>query len=171
MRLRTLALCVAILGTGACATGGGPLPPSSPSPVLGKPAPDFNKRTLSGSRIDTATLRGQVLVVEFFAQYCEPCRKTLPQVERLQSKVSGVQFIGISIDEYESTARELVAAYGLSFPVIHDAGGLRGRFRVTDLPATFVISPDGVVHWVRIGGSGSTESDIEKAIAAARGED
>lgn len=151
-----------------CATSGGPPPPSSPSPLLDQPAPDFAKRTLDGSRIDTAQLRGKVVVVEFFAQYCEPCRKTLPAVQKLHARSGGdVQFIGVSIDEYESTAREIAQAHGLSYPIVHDAGGLRGRFRVTELPATFVIDPDGITRWVRVGGSGSTESDLERAIAAA----
>jgi thiol-disulfide isomerase/thioredoxin len=166
--IRQLAIVAALAGSTACASSGGPPPPSSPSPLLDQPAPDFAKRTLQGDRLDTAQLRGKVVVVEFFAQYCEPCRKTLPAVEKLHARSGGdVQFIGVSIDEYESTAREIAQAYGLTYPVIHDAGGLRGRFRVTDLPATFVIDPQGVTRWVRIGGSGSTESDLEKAIAAA----
>lgn len=166
--LRSPLLSAAVFLASACATASGPPAPSSPSPILGKEAPDFTKRTLDGSRIDTAQLEGKVVVVEFFAQYCEPCRKTLPAVQRLHARSGGeVQIIGVSIDEYESKAREIVTAYGLTFPVVHDAGGVRGRFRVTQLPATFVIDPEGVVHWVRIGGSGSTEQDLERAIASA----
>lgn len=166
--LGQLFLAAILAGATACATASGPPSPSSPSPILGKQAPSFSKRTLDGSRIDTAELAGKVVVVEFFAQYCEPCRKTLPSVQRLHTRSGGeVQIIGVSIDEYESKAREIVSTYGLTFPVIHDVGGLRGRFRVTQLPATFVIDPAGTVYWVRIGGSGSTEQDLERAIASA----
>jgi peroxiredoxin len=154
----------------ACASAGGPPPTSSPSPLLGKPAPEFDRRTLDGGRIDTSQLRGKVVVVEFFAEYCEPCRRTLPVVQRLHARSRGdVQFIGVSIDEYESTARAIAGDFGLTYPVIHDAGGLRGRFRVTDLPATFVIDTEGTLNWVRVGGSGSTESELQRAIAQARG--
>jgi peroxiredoxin len=137
--------------------------------VLGHPAPDFARRTLAGERLDTTSMRGKVIVLEFFAQYCQPCRQTLPAVQKLHARSNGdVSFIGVSIDEYESTAREIAAGLGLTFPVVHDAGGIRGRYRVTDLPATFVIDPGGRVTWVRIGGSGSTESELARAIASAR---
>jgi thiol-disulfide isomerase/thioredoxin len=168
MRALPFALAFALA---ACATSGGPPPPSSPSPLLDAALPDFDRRTLDGGRIDTAQLRGRVVVVEFFATYCAPCRDTLPAVQRLHTRLGReVAFVGVNIDEYESKAREMATAFGLSFPVVHDAGGVRGRFRVTDLPATFVADPDGVVRWVRVGGSGSTGDELERAIAAARGE-
>ena len=77
-------------------------------------------------------------------------------------------FIGISEDEYASDAQSLVDGFGLSFPVVHDQGNvLAGRFRVSEMPVTFVIDGQGVVQWV--GGPGQDEDDLASAIAAYAG--
>ncbi len=166
-------LTLAALGGGVlvgCAGGGdgGPLPPSSPSPKLGEPMPKIDKRSIAGEQVDSSQMAGKVVVVEFFAEYCQPCQKTLPAVQKLSQKMPDVVFVGVSIDGYESPARAMAQKHGVTFPVIHDKGSLRGRYRVTDLPSTFVVDTTGKVFWVRVGGNGYTESELTKAIAAAR---
>ena len=170
MRSLRRAALVGVLFLAACAAGGdgGPLPPSSPSPKLGEPMPKIDKRTLTGEQLDSSQMAGKVVVVEFFAEYCQPCQKTLPAVQKLSQKMPDVVFIGVSIDEYQSSAEAMATKHGISFPVVHDRGALRGRYRVTDLPSTFVIDTTGEVFWVRVGGNGYTESELTKAIAAAR---
>jgi peroxiredoxin len=127
--------------------------------------PDFRRRTLAGSELDTKALRGRVVVVKFFAEYCAPCTRTLPAVENLSRELESVQFIGVSEDERRATAESLVERYRLSFPVVHDAGQvLSGRYRVSDLPSTFVIDRHGNVRWV--GGAEQTEADLKRAIEA-----
>jgi peroxiredoxin len=154
-----LALAMAALGCGPAAP-----PPSAPSAVLGKKLPDFKRRTLRGDAIDTKRAAGQLVVVKFFAKYCEPCKKTLPAAERLHRKSRDVTFIGIAEDEYQDDVEEMVQSYGLSFPIVHDRGNvLAGRFRVTVLPATFVSDAAGTIRWV--GGEHQTENDLEAAIA------
>lgn len=173
MRFRSglaLALALAAAPVACAGSSGSPgvMAPSSPSPLLGQEAPNISKRTLAGERIDTGDAAGQVIVVEFFAEYCKPCQETVPQVQKLADKQKDVMFVGVSLDEYQSSAQAMVAKHGVTFPVVHDAGGLRGRFRVTELPATFVIEPGGNVHWVRIGGNGAAGSELAAAIADAK---
>lgn len=89
------------------------------------------------------------MVVKFFASYCEPCTRTLPDAERLKKARPDVLVLGINEDEYQQTARDLVSEYGLTFPVIHDTDNvLAGRFRVRDMPVTFVLDREGKVRWV-----------------------
>jgi cytochrome c biogenesis protein CcmG/thiol:disulfide interchange protein DsbE len=127
--------------------------------------PDFRRRTLAGSELDTKALRGRVVVVKFFAEYCAPCTRTLPAVESLSRELEGVQFIGVSEDERRTTAEDLVARYRLSFPVVHDTGQvLSGRYRVSELPKTFVVDKAGKVRWV--GGAEQTEDELRAAIEA-----
>ena len=129
--------------------------------------PDFKRRTLDGKTADTKAARGQVLVLKFFAKYCEPCKKTLPAAERLHRQYTDVMFIGISEDEYRSDAKKIVDTYGLSFPVVHDAGNsLSGRYRVSEMPVTFVIDKSGAVRWV--GATKQTKEGLRLAIEAAK---
>ncbi len=140
-------------------------PPSAPSRIHGAAMPDFDRPVLSGGSVDTRALRGRVVVVKFFAEYCEPCKRTLPAAESLHRRHEEVAFIGISEDDSERTARDLIARYGLSFPVVLDRGQvLAGRYRVREIPVTFVMDARGVVRWV--GGPEQTQSDLERAIEA-----
>lgn len=148
------------------------MPPSfaqsslSPAGAETKPLPDFQRRTLEGQSLDTKSLRGKVVVVKFFAKYCEPCKQTLPWVERFAEGHPGVAIIGIAEDEHESDVRDVVAEYRLSFPVVHDSGNiLSGRYRVSDLPVTFVADGQGKIRWV--GGPGQTEEQLEAAVSAS----
>jgi peroxiredoxin len=143
-------------------------PPSMDHPLLGKALPEVQRPSLAGPRVDLASLRGKVVVVKFFAAYCEPCMRTLPEAQRVHERQSAeVAVVGVSEDERASEARELVARFGLTFPVVHDAGNvLSGRFRVREMPVVFVADRSGVVRWV--GGPGQAPSDTERAVRAAR---
>ena len=81
------------------------LPASSPSPLVGSAVPDFRRPTLDGATFDTKAERGHVVVVKFFAKYCEPCRKTLPETERLHRARPEITIVGVDEDEHESDAR------------------------------------------------------------------
>jgi thiol-disulfide isomerase/thioredoxin len=164
--MRALVL-LAILAAGCSAT----MPPSyrnplAPAGVETKAFPDFKRKTIDGAPFDTAQSRGKVVVVKFFAKFCEPCKTSLPWFQRFAVENPKVVVVGIAEDERESDVRELVQAYGLTFPVIQDTGNaLSGRFRVTDLPITFVADPSGRVRWV--GGPGQTEAQLEAAVSAS----
>jgi peroxiredoxin len=135
--------------------------------------PDFQRRTLAGGRVDTETLRGRVVVIEFFARYCEPCTRTLPVAEALHRELPDVSFIGVAIDERRSDVLEMVSDHDLTFPIVHDPGtSVAGRYRVTELPITFVAARDGTIRWV--GGpdldEGALRSVIEGVGARRTGE-
>lgn len=151
---------------GACARP--TFPPSSAHPLLGKHLPALHHRfTLDGQPLDEAQLAGKPVLVKFFADYCRPCRATLPAAEKIHEAHPEVAFVGIDEDESEETAGALARRYGLSFPVVHDEGNvLSGRFRVSILPSTFVADAAGTVRWV--GGEGQTEEDLLRAVEAAR---
>jgi peroxiredoxin len=139
------------------------LPPSAASELLGTPVPDFTRQALDGAPVDTVKLRGSTVVLKFFAEHCEPCKRTLPETERLHHENPRVAFVGVSADDYAATARALGRQFGLSFPIVHDAGrALQSRFRVTELPVTFVVDRTGMVRWV--GGPAQSERDLAQTI-------
>lgn len=141
-------------------------PPSSPSVLLGRTLPHVKGRALSGEFIEPTTLQRRPMVVKFFAEYCAPCTRTLPETERLCREFPNVRCLGISEDGSAIVAARVADRYQLSFPVLHDRGQLlRGRFRATELPLTVVADRDGIVRWV--GGPGQRESELRQAIIAA----
>ena len=149
------------------ACGGGPLPPSAPSALLAQALPGFKRPTLAGSMIDTAASRGQVVVVKFFARYCEPCKRTFPVAEELHQKPPEVVVVGVAEDERAPDMSEVVDTYHLSFPIVNDVSNvLSRRYRVSDMPATFVADAAGKIVWV--GGPENTETGVASAIEAAK---
>jgi thiol-disulfide isomerase/thioredoxin len=161
----------AALATLASLTGvacGPPVfPPSASHPLLGAHLPDIHRQSLDGHQVDKGSLSGTPVLVKFFADYCQPCKETLPAAERIHEAYPDVMFVGVDEDESGDTARDVARRYGLSFPVVHDASNvLAGRFRVSSMPMTFVADATGTIRW--IGAEGQTEQDIRQAVQAAR---
>jgi cytochrome c biogenesis protein CcmG/thiol:disulfide interchange protein DsbE len=165
------ALIAMLLLVGACggsssSSSGGAASPSSKSSLLGKAAPSFKREALDGSAVQVAQ-PGKVVVVKFVAKYCQPCVRTLPAIEKLHAKHPEIIVVGISEDEDVKDARELVATYNLTFPMVHDNQQvLAARYRVSDLPVTYVLDGKGNVAWV--GGPEKTEDDLVSAIESTK---
>ena len=163
-RVRGLLLIV----TTIAACGAPRYPPSSNHALLGRRLPEIHhQETLDGARFDSGELRGKPVLVKFFADYCEPCKATLPAAERVHAAHPDVLFIGIDEDERIDTAEAVAKRFGLTFPVLYDRGNvLSGRFRVSAMPMSFVADADGVIRWV--GDEGQTEADLTRAVEATR---
>jgi thiol-disulfide isomerase/thioredoxin len=158
-------LATIVLAT-ACSHPSYPTP--AQHPLLGQPLPSIvHRTTLDGQAFDPAQLTGKPVLVKFFADYCGPCKASLPAAERVHAAHPNVVFVGIDEDDSRETANQVVQRYGLTFPVIHDADNvLSGRFRVSSMPMTFVADTGGVIRWV--GAEGQTEDDLSRAVEAAR---
>ena len=139
------------------------LPQGATNALVGEELPAFRGATLTGAALDSEELRGKPVVIKFFAEYCVPCQRTLPAVERLRRARPDVAFVGVSEDDRAATAAAIVTKYGLSFPVLHDASKqLMETFRIRELPATFVVDRQGVVRWVA--GPAQSERDLDEAL-------
>jgi thiol-disulfide isomerase/thioredoxin len=158
---------VLLMCLGACATAGGPPPATSASPLLSSSPPRLDSRTVAGDRFGAANTQGKVTVVKFFADYCQPCKRSLPELVQLAKENPKVTFLGVSLDEDPALTIQQVQRYGMNFPVIHDAGSvLAGRFRVTHLPMVFVLDGTGKVSWV--GGPEQPEDALRRMLAHAK---
>jgi thiol-disulfide isomerase/thioredoxin len=166
-RLRSIARAGTLLAM-AAACGQPGYPASAAHPLLSQPLPAIHHRTtLDGQPFDAAQLAGKPVLVKFFADYCKPCKDTLPAAERVHETHPNVVFVGIDEDDSTETASALVQQFKLTFPVIRDeANVLSGRFRVSPMPMTFVADATGAIRWV--GGEGQTEDDLRRAVEAAR---
>ncbi|HKQ71102.1 MAG TPA: TlpA disulfide reductase family protein [Polyangiaceae bacterium] len=150
----------------SCAKNPAKTPASAPNRWLAQPMPAFHRKSVTGEDVDSEAGRDRPLVVKFFAKYCVPCQKTLPELEAIhREKGDDVVVVGISEDELPGTTIQQMKTYGLSFPVVHDAGNvLAGRFRVDQMPITFVRDKNGRVAWVS--GPGQDESELRQALDA-----
>ena len=175
MRTTRLVLAVAVVAASAgCGPAAmpasyaqNPLAPSGPTAEQTKPLPEIKRRPLDGATFDTAEARARkVTVVKFFAKYCEPCKRSLPWFQQFAKEHPEVSVLGIAEDERESDVRDVATTFGLTFPIVHDTGNaLSGRFRVTDMPITFVADKNGRIRWV--GGPDQTEAELEAAVSAS----
>jgi thiol-disulfide isomerase/thioredoxin len=137
-------------------------PVSAKSPLLGQPLPRL-ARTLEGTVLEGQQLLGRMVVVKFFAHYCKPCEKTLPQIQRLHELYPQVMFIGVSLDEHRDQLQVTIEQMGLTFPILFDPERLvAGRFRITELPVTFVVNRQGSIVW--IAGPDQAEKDLQLAL-------
>jgi thiol-disulfide isomerase/thioredoxin len=156
-----------LVGLAAAACGPPAFPSSASHPLLGAHLPDIHRKSLDGHEIDKGMLAGQPVLVKFFADYCQPCKATLPAAERIHEAYPDVTFVGVDEDDSSETASDVAHRYDLTFPVIHDASNvLAGKFRVSSMPMTFVADATGTIRWV--GAEGQTEAELRQAVQAAR---
>jgi cytochrome c biogenesis protein CcmG/thiol:disulfide interchange protein DsbE len=118
------------------------------SPLIGKPAPAFQLPTLDGGEIDSAAFRGQVIVVNFWASWCVPCKEEAPELQAFAARWAGrgVNLVGIVYNDDESKAGEFRDRYELTYPQTLDPGGRTAiDYGVFGVPETYVIARDGTV--------------------------
>lgn len=113
----------------------------------GEAAPGDPFSTLDGQVASLRDYEGRPLVVNFFAEWCQPCRDEMPAFEEVYQELGDrVAFLGINANEPVEAARRIVEDTGVTYDIGRDPNGvLLERFGVTGLPATFIITPDGTI--------------------------
>lgn len=119
--------------------------------------------TASGDRLDWDELRGQWVLVNYWAEWCKPCREEIPELNAVD-RLSGVTVLGVNFDEVQGQAlRDLGAAMGIQYTMLAtDPGPGFGWQLPVALPATFVVDPDGELHEARFGPQ--TEAQLREMI-------
>ncbi|MEQ9460376.1 MAG: TlpA disulfide reductase family protein [Phycisphaeraceae bacterium] len=146
---RILALAAALLFTALPA-----LAQNAPHPLLGKPAPGFTLPNLEGNPVRLNQLKGQVVILDFWATWCGPCVVAMPEIQKLHSKYAdqGVKIIGVNMGEDRATAKRFVDQRELSFEfVLDEKKVLWDRYRLEALPHLVIIDQQGVIQAVHIG--------------------
>lgn len=132
------------------------------SALIGKQAPEFALPALGGGQIDLASYRGEVLVVNFWASWCAPCREEAPELQAFAERWSGrdVSLLGIVYNDAESDAVDFRDRFGLTYPQALDSDGRTAiDFGVFGIPETYVIDRDGTVMAKLIGAVDATTLD------------
>lgn len=127
-------------------------------------APDFSLQGEDGSTYTLSEMRGKVIVMNFWATWCPPCREEMPSMERLWSKVKNknITVLGINVGEDADTIFEFNGQYPVSFPIPMDIDGkVIENYPVRGLPTTYIINPEGMATHRAVG---SREWDDENMI-------
>ena len=140
----------------------------------GAPAPEFSLPRIDGKpgAIALSSLRGQVVVLDFWATWCPPCLAMLPTMHDLANELAprGVAFLGIDSDGDQTPPEEVerfVVEHAIPYPVVYDRGVVNDLYRVRALPTMVVVARDGSIVKVLTGmtGRGPLENAIEAALA------
>jgi thiol-disulfide isomerase/thioredoxin len=135
-------------------------------------APPFSVTTLDGTRISMDDLQGKVVLLDFWATWCGPCREALPHIREVARKFQGqpLVILSVSLDNDQQKWKDFVAKNEMTWPQYFDggfAGSIAKMFSVSAIPHTFTIDADGVLQDEHIGDT-SIEGKIKKLIAQAR---
>lgn len=137
------------------------------SPLVGKPAPDFRLKNLSGSQFQLADHRGDVIVLDFWATWCSPCLKTMPLVDEVVTDFSDhdVRLLAVNMEEQPVEIRSTLERHQLDVPVILDIDGVAAaRYAVTSIPQTVVIDREGRIARVFVGGGPELVEPLRQAL-------
>jgi peroxiredoxin len=135
-------------------------------------APAFAVTTLDGQRVSMDDLQGQVVLLDFWATWCGPCREALPRMKDIARKFAGqpLVILSVSLDSDEQRWKDFIAKNGMTWPQYRDAGfngAVAKLFSVSEIPHTFTIDSDGIVQEEHIGDA-SIEGKLKKLVARAR---
>ena len=140
---------------------------SAAAPLANAVAPDFTLRSADGRNVRLDELRGQVVLVNFWATWCGPCRDEMPRLDTLYQKYhkSGFVLLGVNVDDDPHTALATAAKLGVSFPVLLDTDKKVSKlYDLSTMPSTVVIDRDGKVRFLTRGFRSGTERDYEQQI-------
>ncbi len=129
-----------------------------------RPAPDFSLTDLSGRPLHLSDYRGKVVILDFWATWCEPCKEEIPHLIEMQNKygAQGLQVIGISMDDDEAPVRGFQQQFHVNYPVAVGSAKLADQYGgVLGLPITFVIDREGRIVSRHIGATASTVFEEE----------
>lgn len=162
-RLIAALLLFAVVATLGCAKKETELPA-----VEGNAAPDFTLKDLSGKPVQLSTLKGKVVLVNFWATWCPPCREEIPSMVKLNQAMQGKNFqmLAVSIDEGGKAAvEEFFKRSGATLPALLDTDGqVSRRYGTTGVPETFVVDPKGVIRKKVVGGLDWSHPEVIQAL-------
>ncbi len=110
------------------------------------PAPDFTLKSKDGKNVRLSELQGQVVMINFWASWCGPCRQEMPHLEAIHKEYVdyGFTLLGINVDEKQALAEKLLAQIPVSFPILFDpSGSVSKLYNVDAMPTTILIDRDG----------------------------
>jgi thiol-disulfide isomerase/thioredoxin len=136
--------------------------------LVGKTAPDFHGSTLDGSKVALDDLRGKVVLLDFWATWCQPCQHDLPGIETLHKEFggAGLAVVGVNVGEDPAAIRKFLGANPLSYPMVRidESSELVSKLAVSAFPTVVLIDREGKIASYEVGarGEAALRADLEK---------
>ena len=144
----------------------------APSGQVRQPAPEFSLPTLDGQQTLLSHLRGKVVVLDFWATWCPPCREALPHLQTLAASAEllerGLVVLAVNEQEQHAAIRAFLDGSNYAFGILQDADGLTARdYAVSTFPTTVIVGREGFVEAVITGWTPDTAHQIDEAVNRA----
>ncbi|MEW8506530.1 MAG: TlpA disulfide reductase family protein [Candidatus Thiodiazotropha sp.] len=130
-------------------------------------APDFTLKSSDGVNIKLSELRGQVVMVNFWASWCGPCRQEMPLLQQLFERYQSLGFslLGVNVDENRAAADKMLKDLPVSFPILYDdSSRVSKEYQVKAMPSTFMVDRDGRIRYLHKGYKPGYEEDYQQQI-------
>lgn len=157
MRPRLIVLLTVALLLTACLQN--PLAVSGMSAEVGARGPEFTLEQLGGNAISLSALQGQVVLINYWATWCGPCRLEMPIIQARYND-GGFAVLAVNFDESAERVQRFVDELGLDFPVLLDPGGrVQELYRVRGYPTSYFLDSEGIIRFIHIGEMSATDLD------------
>ncbi|PUB83114.1 MAG: TlpA family protein disulfide reductase [gamma proteobacterium symbiont of Ctena orbiculata] len=130
-------------------------------------APDFTLKSREGVNIKLSELRGQVVMVNFWASWCGPCRQEMPLLQQLFDRYQSLGFslLGVNVDEDRAAADKMLSDLPVSFPILYDdRSKVSKQYQVKAMPSTFMVDRDGRIRYLHKGYKPGYEEEYQQQI-------
>jgi peroxiredoxin len=123
------------------------------APEVGSYAPDFSLESVSGEQVQLSDYHGQVILVNFWAVWCPPCRQEMPAIQQAADQYGGqLAVLMVNAGDAKADAADFLEDYGFTFLALLDSTGqVNNQYRVRGLPTTFIIDEEGVIQIMHVG--------------------
>jgi cytochrome c biogenesis protein CcmG, thiol:disulfide interchange protein DsbE len=127
---------------------------STPAPMTGAPAPEFTLANISGAQVSLKDLKGQPVLINYWATWCVPCKDEMPAIEAAyqEHKDKGFTVLAVDADEGLNEVTSFVSTLGVNFEILMDPGSsVNELYRVRAYPTSFFVGRDGTIQAMQIG--------------------
>lgn len=136
-------------------------------PRVGAPAPDFTLENRSGGTVSLSDLRGEVVLLNFWATWCPPCRQEMPLLDQIYSRYEALGFtlLGVNVEQDSRLADRFLADVPVTFPILLDPNEQVSKlYRVPAMPTTVIIDRQGTVRYIHYGFRPGDEETVHNEV-------
>lgn len=135
--------------------------------VVAETGPDFTLKSNTGKNIRLAELRGNVVMLNFWASWCAPCRKEMPLLDGLSDRygAAGFTLLGVNVEKDGTAGDKIIKELGVKFPILYDSESkVSQAYNVDAMPTTVMIDKSGEIRYVNRGYRAGDEDKYRKQI-------